>query len=142
MSGKNQYPVVLNWQSTSPVTGFLPTNNQTTNVGSVPSGVVDGPMASTNTIYSQIIDMSRMDNVGAEVNYTGTGTGTIQVMGSNSGTNFYPLTFDPALSQPAGSTGGYLIDLNQYPFKYMMIQYTNSTGTGTLTVYLQNKDLN
>lgn len=139
MSGKNQYPVTFNWQSTNPATGFLPNPNQG---GSIPSGVVNGAMASTNTIYSQIIDLSKMDNIGLEVTYTGTPTGTFSVTVSNSGINFYALTFSPALGQPAGSGGGYAIDLNQLPFKYLSLQYVNSSGTGTLTVYGQNKDLN
>lgn len=142
MSGKNQFPVTLSWQSTSPITGFLPTNSNTTNIGSIPSGVINGAMASTNTIYSQIIDTSRMDNIGLEVTFTGTGTGTITVQASNSGKVFYPLTFNPALAQPAGSSGGYTIDINQYPYKYMMVKYVNSSGTGVLNVYAQMKDLN
>ncbi len=99
-------------------------------------------MASTNTIYSQIVDISKMDNQGLEVTYTGTPTGTISVMVSNSGINFYALTFNPVLTQPAGGAGGYAINLNQLPFKYMMIQYVNASGAGTLTVYGQQKDLN
>ena len=56
MSGKNQYPVVLgpsapigqqnspgmSWQTTSPVIGFLPQNNQQ---GSSPSGILQGVMS-------------------------------------------------------------------------------------------------
>lgn len=83
-----------------------------------------------------------MDNLGLEVTWTGTPTGTIQIMGSNSGINFYALTFNPALTQPAGSGGGYLIDLNQFPFKFLMVQYTNSSGSGVITTYYQGKDLN
>lgn len=140
MGSKNQAPIVFNWQSTSPVTGFLPLKaNQS---GSVPSGTVNGAMASTNTIYSQIIDLSRMDNVGLEVTYTGTPTGTFQVMVSNSGINFYALTFNPALAQPAGSAGGYAVNMNQLPFRYIMLQYTNTSGTGVLTVYGHQGDLN
>lgn len=140
MSGKNQFPVVFNWQSTSPVTGFLPLKaNQS---GSTPSGTVNGAMASTNTIYSQIIDISRMDNQGLELTWTGTPTGTFQVMVSNSGVNFYALTFNPVLAQPGGSAGGYVIDMNQLPFKYMMLQYTNASGSGVITAYGQQKDLN
>lgn len=99
-------------------------------------------MASTNTIYSQIIDISKMDNIGLEVTWTGTPTGTFSVMVSNSAINFYALTFVPALAQPSGSAGGYAVDLNQVPFKYIMLQYVNASGSGTLTVYGQNKDLN
>lgn len=139
MSGKNQFPNTYNWQSTNPSTGFLPNPNQG---GSIPSGVVNGVMASTNTIYSQIIDLSKMDNIGLEVTYTGTPTGTFSVMVSNSGVNFYALTFNPALTQPSGGAGGYAINLNQLPFKYMFLQYVNSSGSGVLTVYGQNKDIN
>ncbi len=142
MSGKNQYPIAFNWQASSPVTGFLPTNAKTTNIGSTPSGTLGGAMASTNTIYSQIVDISRMDNAGLEVTWTGTPTGTFQIMVSNSGINFYALTFSPVLAQPAGSGGGYAVNLNQLPFKYLMLQYANASGSGTLTVYGQQKDLN
>jgi hypothetical protein len=99
-------------------------------------------MSSTNTIYSQIIKVDRMDNHGLEVTWTGTPVGTLQVMASTSGIAFYALTFDPALTQPAGGPGGYLINLNQFPFRYFLFEYTNSAGSGTLTVYAQLKDVN
>lgn len=83
-----------------------------------------------------------MDNQGLEVTWAGTPTGTFQVLVSNSGINFYALTFNPALAQPSGSASGYAVNLNQLPFKYMMLQYTNSSGSGTLTAYGQQKDLN
>lgn len=139
MSGKNQFVTIFNFQASNPVTGFLPNPHQG---GSLPSGTVAGAMASTNTIYSNIIDLSKMDSIGLEVNWTGTPTGTISIMVSNSGANFYALTFNPALAQPAGSASGYVIALSQYPYKYLMIQYVNSSGSGSLTVYGQNKDLN
>lgn len=142
MSGKNQFPVPFNWSTTNPVTGFLPLNNNTVGQGSKPSGVLSGVMSSTNTIYSQILDVSRMDNLGLEVTWTGSPTGTITVNGSNSGINFYPLTFSPTITQPAGAGGGYLIDLTQYPFKYLLLEYVNVSGSGALTVYGQCKDLN
>lgn len=139
MSGKNQFPIVFNWQSTSPITGFLPTPYQT---GSIPSGTINGVMTGTSTIYSQILDVSKMDNIGLEVTWTSTPVGTFSVLVSNSGINFYALTFDPVLSQPAGTAGGYSVDINQLPFKYMLLKYVNSSSSGVLTVYGQNKDLN
>ncbi len=141
MSGKNQYPTVLNWQSSNPATGFT-SNPNVASGGTTPSGTLAGAMASTNTIYTQILEISRMDNVGIEVAWTGTSVGTIQVMVSNSGRAFYALTFDPALGQPAGSAGGYVISLNQVPFKFFMLQYTNASGSGSITAYSQQKDLN
>lgn len=139
MSGKNQYPVIFNWQSANPATGFLPANQPG---GSLPSGVLAGTMASTNVIYSQIIESSRMDNAGLEVTWTGTPSGTFEVLYSISGANFYALTFNPSLTQPTGSAGGYLVNINQQPFKWLMLRYTNASGSGSLTVYGQQKDLN
>lgn len=123
----------LNWSATlnSPYSPNIPL-----------SGVTSGVMASTNTIYSNVMMVENIDNMGLEVTWTGTPTGTISVLCSNSGASFYSLTFSPVLGQPAGSAGGYLIDLNQLPFKYVAIQYTNASGSGTLKVYSETKDLN
>jgi hypothetical protein len=136
---KNQLPVVFNWQLTSPITNFLPQPANRT--GSVPSGVINGVMSGTNTIYSQIIDVSVMDNIGLEVTWTGTPTGTFSVYASNSGINFYALTFSPVLAQPSGSAGGYLVGLTQFQWKYILLEYVNASGSGILTCYGQIKCL-
>ena len=139
MSKKSQFPLTFNWQSTNPITGFLPPSaNQ--GGGTKPSGTVSGTMSSTNTIYSQIIDISLYDNVGLEVTWTGTPTGTFNVYVSNSGINFYYLTIGQ--TQPAGAAGGYFINIQQLAAKYFLLEYTNSSGSGSLTVYGQIKDLN
>lgn len=83
-----------------------------------------------------------MDNIGLEVTWTSTAIGTLSVMVSNSGINFYALTFSPVLAQPAGTAGGYAVDLNQLPFKFIMLRYVNSSGSGVLTIYGQLMDLN
>ena len=138
MSGKNQFPNIFNWQATAPVVNPWPANQSQT----VASGVVSGVMTSTNVIYSQVVDVSKMDNVGLEVTWSGNPTGVFQIMVSNSGNHFYALTFNPVLAQPSGSAGGYAVNLNQIPFKFLMLQYINTSGSGLLTVYGQNKDLN
>lgn len=139
MGNKNQQPIVFNWQAISPVIGFLPNPFP---YGSAPSMVIPGDMTGTSTIYTNIIDQSRMDNIGLEVAWTGTPTGMFKVMASNSGINFFALTFIPALGQPAGSAGGYLVDMSGFPFKYIMLQYTNVSGAGSISVYGQSKDTN
>lgn len=139
MSGKNQFPTVFDWQTTDPSLTFLPTPYQ---AGSTPSGNSNGTMTGTTVIYSNIIDVSKMDNIGLEVDWTGTPTGTFEVMFSNKGKSFKSVTFDPVLAQPTGAAGGMGVDLNQYPWKYIMLRYTNASGTGTLTVTGQQKDLN
>jgi hypothetical protein len=138
MGNKNQQPNIFNWQSTNPQTGFLPANNPS---GSIPSGVNSGTMSGTSTIYSNIVEVSRMDNHGFEVAWTGTPVGTITVFVSNSGINWPSLTLG-TIQQPAGVAGYYGLSLNQVPFKYVMFQYTNSSGSGSLSIYGQLKDLN
>lgn len=101
-----------------------------------------GVMTGTSTITTNPQDISNFDNVGLEVTWTGTPTGTISVLASNGGTNYYALTFNPILAQPAGSAGGYLIDLNQVPFTKVEVQYVNASGSGLLSVYLNSKDVN
>lgn len=115
-------------------------------------GSSTGTMTGTSTITSNSQNVENFDNVGLEISWTGTPTGTITINGSisaafiqpgntNAGT-FYPLTFSPGLTQPSGSAGGYLVDLNQVPFPVINVSYTNSSGTGTLNVYIVSKDLN
>lgn len=133
MGFKKRNSFEFNWQSSSPVPFFPNT---------ALSGVVSGTMSGTNVIYTNIQDISNTDNQGLEITWTGTPTGTIEVMCSESGAAFYALTFDPVITQPAGAAGGYLIDLNQVPWRYLMIKYTNSSGSGLMTIWLGSKDLN
>ena len=126
----------FNWQASTPAP-YVPNAG-----GQTQSGVLTGAMASTNVIYSNIQDVRNTDNQGLEISWTGTAVGTIEVQGSTSGTNFYSLTFNPVLTQPAGTAGGYLIDLNQFPWPYLMIKYTNASGSGSLTAWLCSKDVN
>ncbi len=139
--GKAQFPSTFNWQTTTPVTGFLPAPgpNQSVAGNSPLSGTLAGVMTSTNTIYTNILGLRQTDNQGIELTWTGTPTGTIQVMVSNSGINFYALTFNPLLAQPAGSASGYVIALTGIPFQYLFLQYTNASGTGTIVAYSQCK---
>ena len=133
MGHKKRLSFAFNWQSATPV----PFNSNT-----ALTGVLTGTMSGTNTIYSNIQDISNTDNQGLEITWSGTPTGTISVLCSESGLYFYPLTFNPAITQPAGSAGGYLIDLNQVPWRYVMVQYVNASGSGVLTMWLGSKDLN
>jgi hypothetical protein len=123
----------FNWQSTNPAP-FV--------VNTPLSGNVNGAMAGTNTIYTNIQDITNTDNQGLEISWTNTATGTITVLGSESGINFFPFTFNPPIAQPAGTAGVYGIDLNQVPWRYLMISYTNISGTGILNIWLGSKDLN
>lgn len=138
--GKSQFPNTFNWQSTDPALTFNP--QLTTAGNSAPSGNASGAMAATNTIYSNILGLGQTDSQGLEVNWTGTPTGVLSVKVSNSGKNFYSLTFSPAIAQPAGSAAGEVIALQQIPFRFMYLVYTNTSGTGVLTAWGQQKAFN
>jgi hypothetical protein len=98
-------------------------------------------ISGTNTYTSAITDLNQMHNVGLDVRFTGTPTGTLSVMCSNDGVTFTALTFNPAITQPTGAALNLLINLNQVPFRYVQLQYVNSTGSGTIISYLTSKDL-
>lgn len=95
----------------------------------------------TNTYASPSTDINQLHNLGLDVRFIGAMTGTFSVLCSNDNITFTALTFNPAISQPAGSNLNFLIDLNQVPFRYIKSQYVNSSGTGTITCLLTAKDL-
>lgn len=140
MGHKNQWNGQLNWQSTNPGLTLFP---QYKEAPSTPlSGAADGVMTGTDTIYSQIINVKLMDISGFDVDWTGNPTGVLTVMVSANGNSFHALTFDPALTQPSGTDDGYYMNISSMGFKYICIQYTNSSGDGVLNVGLEMKDWN
>lgn len=96
---------------------------------------------SAASVSSSAIDVSLQDSIGLELTWTGSPTGTITVNASNNGSNFYALTFTPSLTQPSGSASGIAVALTNYPFTYVKVTYTKSSGTGTLDCYLTSKDI-
>lgn len=98
-------------------------------------------VSGTNTYNSSVTNIAQQHNIGLDIRFTGTMAGTLTVQCSNDGLIFSPLTFNPALTQPSGSNLSYLVDLNQVPFAYLLVSYTNSSGSGTLTSILSSKDL-
>ena len=135
MGSKKRNTFQFNWQVGNPA----PYNPNTPL-----TGVLQGVMTTNTTIFSNIVDISNTDNQGLEIFWTGTPTGTLDVLCSESGllSGFQTLTFNPALGQPGGSAGGILVNLNQVPWRYLALRYVNSSGSGLLTAYLGSKDLN
>jgi hypothetical protein len=121
-------------------------------MGSTKSVVKNIPLISAvsmgATITSSVIDVLQTDNIGLQVTWTSANAvGTITVEGSvdydphfETGT-FYALTFDPVLTQPNSDNGGYLVNINQFPWPYVRVVYTRSSGTGTLTVNISVKSI-
>lgn len=108
-------------------------------------------MSGTNTINSEATNITNVDNIGFLISWTGTPTGIISIqcaienpplLGQVDQRTWIALTFDPALAQPAGSAGSYLVNVNQAPFTWIRVSYTNSSGSGVLTAKIMAKDIN
>src|ERR1700678_3058597 len=90
--------------------------------GAGPQLLTNGSMTGTAVLTSKTFEIQNLDNVGLQIEWTGTPNGTVQILASINNVTFHALTFSPALAQPAGSAGGYLVDLNQVPFPYVQVQ--------------------
>lgn len=110
-------------------------------VGAPGLQILSTAVSSTTTYTSSTFNANYTDNLGLQVKFTGTPTGTLTVNCSIDNVNFIPLTFTPALTQPTGGVLSYLVSLNQLPYPYLQVSYTNSSGSGTLSVYLSCKAL-
>lgn len=104
--------------------------------------ITAGVMTGTTTIASVPTNIQNLDNIGLQVAWTSTAIGTLTVQCSVDGVTYSALTFSPALTQPAGASGGYLINLNQLPFPWLKVSYTNVSSTGVLNVKIFAKDIN
>ncbi len=98
-------------------------------------------VSSTTTYHSASTNINQLANIGLDIRFAGTMTGTLTVECSNDNATFTALTFSPVLTQPTGSNLNILIDLNQVPFEWVRTSYTNASGSGTLTSILTAKDL-
>lgn len=99
-------------------------------------------MSGTNTIQSTPTNVQNEDSIGIQLIWTGTPTGTITVQVSTDNITYNALTFDPVLTQPAGSAGGYFINLDSCGFFWVKLVYTNSSGSGTFNAQICAKDWN
>jgi len=102
---------------------------------------VSQTVSGTNTVHSDSTNINQQHNIGLHIRFIGTMVGTLIVECSNDNVNFEPLTFIPPLTQPTGTNLSYLVDLNQVPFWYVRVSYTNSSGSGTLNSVMTSKDL-
>lgn len=101
--------------------------------GNLDSGIINSAVGDSSVSF--------LDNIGFQFIWTGTPAGTIQVMASIDGVIFDALVFSPTISQPAGSSGHGLANVNQFPYKWIKVTYTASSGTGSLTVWLAAKEI-
>lgn len=101
--------------------------------GNLDSGIINNAQGDSSVSF--------LDNLGFQFVWTGTPTGTIAVVASIDGVNFTALDFSPAISQPSGSASSSLANVNQFPFKWVKVTYTRSSGSGSLTVYYSAREI-
>lgn len=102
------------------------------------SGNLDSGILNTATGDSSV---SFLDNIGFQFVWTGTPTGVIAVEASIDGVNFDALDFDPVITQPSGSAGKSLANVNQFPFKWVKVTYTQTSGTGSLAAWMSAREI-
>jgi hypothetical protein len=94
-----------------------------------------GSMTGTTQIASAAIDMLRMCYASFEAVWTGTPVGLLSVDVSMDNVTFYP-TGTQINNQPNGSASGEFINIGPGEFggRYLRLSYTNSSGSGSLTI--------
>jgi len=106
----------------------------------VSSLLLNGDMSQA-TLESKHVDISCMDNIGLQIVWTGTPTGTLECDVSLDQVSWIPLTFNPAINQPAGASGTLYLDLNQLSAMWLRVVYTRVSGSGTLNVQEASKSV-
>lgn len=111
--------------------------------------ITDGSMASA-TVTSLATDIRYLDNIGLQLNWSGSPVGTFAVQVSAdyeqdqfgnvvAAGNWIPLTLSPSPSTAAGSP--IYIDLTQLSAPWIRVVYTKTSGSGTLNAYIVAKGL-
>lgn len=101
--------------------------------------VTNNPIISNGSMAGSLsatpVDISEFPCYSVHGIWTGSPVGTISVQGSNDGTNFVEV----ASQATGGSAGQYLLNVEKAGYKFVRVQYTRTSGTGALTVYLSGK---
>lgn len=71
--------------------------------------------------------------------WTATATGTYDVLFSNDGTNFRSFGATTTPIEPTGTASGGGLTVDTMGFKFFKLEYTNTAGTGAITVRVNMK---
>jgi hypothetical protein len=98
--------------------------------------ILDGDMAGNITSTTQNVQ----EAVSFSVHGIWTGTspvGTLDIQGSNDGVNFTSVLSSPAAI--SGNSGQIMVNVEKHAYAYIRLVYTETSGTGTLNVYVNGK---
>lgn len=95
------------------------------------------------TITSDPVALSFEDNIGIQVKWTGTPTGSFDVQVSLDPTNlgWQSVPFSPAPTAPSGSAGTDWLQVNQSPAAFVRLVYTRASSTGALFAKISLKSV-
>lgn len=102
----------------------------------------------SGNLTSNVVDIEFLDNIGIQLNFTGTPTGTFGVQISmdynpQTGSGFWidlTLPTTPA-AVAAGAANQIYIDLIQLTAPYIRCKYTATSGAGSLDAYINGKEI-
>jgi hypothetical protein len=104
--------------------------------------IQDGTMTGTSVLTSTPVDCTSLDNLSVQFVWTSgsTVTGTLVCAVSNDDTTYsqYTVTL-PTISASSGGNG--IAVFQNFPYKWLRFQYTNSSGSGTLNAHVIGKGL-
>ncbi|NDC96076.1 hypothetical protein EB077_12280 [bacterium] len=106
-------------------------------------------MTGTGVNLSSEVDVSQAEIAAIELVWTGTPTGTFQIQaavqvlgGGAAGGTGAGVTWQNIISPAptaSGAAGQHLINLSDFGFSKLRVEYTNASGTGTLNGYITVK---
>lgn len=117
--------------------------NQLTPTWMEAANVAINAMSMGASITSDAVLIQFEDNIGIQVKWTGTPTGTLDVQVSMDPTNlgWQSVPFTPTPTQPAGSSGSDWYEITQTPGGYVRLVYTRASGSGSLYAKIAAKSV-
>jgi len=110
--------------------------------------LTSGNMASAS-LTSAVTNIELLDNVGVQINFTGSPVGTFEIQVSAdydrdaqgnviTAGNWIPISF-PTTPAATGSSGQIYLDMTQLSAPWIRTVYTRTSGTGSLNVFITAK---
>jgi hypothetical protein len=91
------------------------------------------------TVDSLIVNIPFLDNISIEIAWTGTPTGTFQVLGSVSGVNYNPVAI--GIKAAAGVPDTTLVSFQNQGYQFLKLRYIGTGGNGTLNAWVGGKEI-
>lgn len=93
-----------------------------------------------STTQSDPYDIRPYDNIGIQLIWTGTPTGTITIEAQIDSSTWTDMGVSPAITL-SGSASSQLVGIRNQAFNKIRVVYTRTSGTGSLDAYLIGKSL-